>query len=134
MQIIIIRGHFLLHSLGNYTIYRKYFVYILRVEKSDFFVYNNQLKSIFLKNILTKPFHTEFLLKLPQLINAKYRDSFCKISVWNDLVSMFLRKMDFTWRRWRFDLLFQSTANWSVESVGIQMMVMVIEQSFPWAS
>ena len=43
-----------------------------------------QIKSIFLKNILTKPFHTEILQKLPQLINAKYRGSFGKNSVWND--------------------------------------------------
>ena len=33
--------------------------------------YDFVLKSIFIKNILAKPFHTEILQKLPKLINAK---------------------------------------------------------------
>ena len=77
-------------SCGSYPFWLQYSP--LQEEK---IFYKKALKYVLFKKILEKPFSTQNLQKLPQLINAKWRGSFCKFCVLNGFSRIFLNKTDF---------------------------------------
>ena len=68
-------------------------------------VWRSLVKSIFLKKVLAKTVSHRNLQKLPQLINAKERVSFCEFLCETVLASTFLRKMDFSLQNFRVEEL-----------------------------
>ena len=83
----------LFHKKRSKNVYSRYFAFLY----SQFLIFNDAvwLKSVLFKKILEKPSGTQNLQKLPQLINAKWRGSFCKFCVLNGFSRIFLNKTDF---------------------------------------
>ena len=77
--------------LLGFSIFQKHFLYSEMFKHLHIF-----LKSVFLKKILDKIIWPRKLQKLPLLIDANWRGSFCNFLGQMVLSSTFLKKMDFS--------------------------------------